>query len=114
MSCREFPVDIVKKACEDYLERREKRIHERREKLIDKEMYLKEQVEKCWNASQNEGSEGSICNFTLNEIYNYLQSEIINRKLLQDERKIVANLLKGYINLTTGLRRKKSKILKKI
>jgi hypothetical protein len=84
------------------------------EKLIDKEMYLKEQVEKCWNASQNEGSDGPICNFTLNEIYNYLQSEIINRKLLQDERKIVANLLKGYINLTTGLKRKKSKILKKI
>ena len=83
-------------------------------KLIDKEMYLKEQVEKCWNASQNEGSDGPICNFTLNEIYNYLQSEIINRKLLQDERKIVANLLKGYVNLTTGLKRKKSKILKKI
>lgn len=83
-------------------------------KLIDKEMYLKEQVEKCWNASQNEGSDGPICNFTLNEIYNYLQSEVINRKLLQDERKIVSNLLKSYINLTTGLKRKKSKILKKI
>jgi hypothetical protein len=83
-------------------------------KLIDKEMYLKEQVEKCWNASQNEGSDGPICNFTLNEIYNYLQSEVINRKLLQDERKIVANLLKSYVNLTTGLKRKKSKILKKI
>lgn len=38
MSYREFPVDIVKKACEDYIERREARIAAKREMLIDKEM----------------------------------------------------------------------------
>jgi hypothetical protein len=76
-------------------------------KLIDKELYLKDQLDKCWNASQNDPS---ICNFTLNEIYNYIQNKVINRKLLQDERIIVAKLLKSYINLiNVSTNKKKAK-----
>jgi len=41
MSYREFPVDIVKKACEDYLERRKVRIAANKEDLINKELNKK-------------------------------------------------------------------------
>jgi hypothetical protein len=60
------------------------------EKVLDKEKYLYEHVEKCY---QNTASD----KFTLNNIYKYLKTEILNRKLRRSEKDVISNLLEKFI-----------------